>query len=156
MPSTARPSALPDGWIDRLFQRFSVLYGKHWNEMWADVPMADVKDAWDGELAGVTGEQIARALKQLGKFPPTLPEFSALCRPPAQPTAHRLFLPSPQIDQLARGAAPAYLAAEVEKLAQPQKDCKKWAKGILRDTEAGTYKVTIGIQMAKRALDLTA
>ena len=80
MPSTDLRNALPDAWIDRLFGRFASLYGKHWLDMWADVPMADVKDAWSTELAGMTGEQIGKALDHVGKFPPTCPEFVALCR----------------------------------------------------------------------------
>src|SRR5262245_56483180 len=91
--------ALPSPWVDRLFQRFATHYGKPWLDMWADIPLADVKDAWATELAGVTSEQIGAALKHLGKFPPTLPEFVALCKPPAARPEHRLLLPSPQVEQ---------------------------------------------------------
>jgi hypothetical protein len=93
LPSTELPNALPNAWIDRLFMRFSVLYGRHWAEMWAGIPIADVKAAWSSELAGVRAEQIAAALKGLGTFPPTLPEFLALCRQSTTPTTHRLLLP---------------------------------------------------------------
>ena len=101
--STVQPNVLPNAWIDRLFGRLAAMYGKHWLDLWADVPMADVKDAWQTELAGVTGDQLVAALKGLGKFPPTLPEFVALCKPPATPAAHRLLLrssagPRPPID----------------------------------------------------------
>ena len=110
-------TALPTAWINRLFQRFDVMYGKHWREMWADVPMADVMDAWSSALVGVKGEQIATALKACGTFPPTLPEFVALCKPPSTPPAHRLFLPSPQLDQSKR-EIPAAVKAELDATAK--------------------------------------
>ena len=115
-------TALPSAWIDRLFQRFSVMYGKHWADLWEGVPMADVKDAWRTELGGVTGEQIVAALKACGTFPPTLPEFVALCRPPSKPVAHRLFLPSPQVEAAMREKGiPSEVKAELDRLMQRMK-----------------------------------
>lgn len=70
-------------WIDRLFARLAALYGKHWLELWADVPMDDVKDAWRDALHGVTAGMIRSALEHCQRhntFPPTCPEFVSLCR----------------------------------------------------------------------------
>ncbi len=93
MPSTEQRNALPDTRIDRLFMRFSVLYGKHWADMWAGIPIDQVKAAWAHELARFSNEQLGAGLKAVGKFPPTLPEFVALCKPQSVPPAHRFLLP---------------------------------------------------------------
>jgi hypothetical protein len=76
-------SDFPKNWVELLFRRFSVMYGSKWTAMWADVPMADVLDAWQTDLDGVKPEQIKRALEHMkshNPFPPTLPEFLGICR----------------------------------------------------------------------------
>lgn len=153
MPSTELRNALPDAWVDKLFMRFSVLYGKHWADMWDGVPMADVKDAWASELAGVRAEQIAAALKQIGKFPPTLPEFVAFCKPPPVPAAHRLFLPAPKV---ARDAISPQVQVEIDRYLKrgQQRDPKDWARQILAEAERGEYRNLYGIECAKEALGL--
>lgn len=110
----ANPNELPSSWVAALFARFSAMYGKHWLDMWADVPIADVKDAWQSGLAGMSGDAIKRALAHCethNKFPPTLPEFAALCRE-FRPVPAGLALPAPrakmtneQRDMLARAKA---------------------------------------------------
>lgn len=113
----SQSTALPSAWVDRLFQRFSVMYGKHWADQWEGVPMADVKDAWRTELGGIRGEQLGKALQSCGKFPPTLPEFVALCRQAVTPPAQRLFLPSPQTDATRDAKViPPEVKAELERL----------------------------------------
>lgn len=101
---TARQSEsrdIPAAWVDRLFDRFAAMYGKHWFDLWSDVPMADVKNAWREDLAGVTGEQIRHGLehcKTHNKFPPTLPEFVGLCRQFRVDPAHLISLPAPRTE----------------------------------------------------------
>lgn len=99
--SPSQPAGIPAAWVDRLFERLAAFYGRHWLDLWADVPIADVKDAWQTELAGVTGDQIRKALAHLvanNKFPPTLPEFVALCQQYRAEPAHRLALPIPRTE----------------------------------------------------------
>lgn len=100
--SPANPSALteiPAAWIDKLFARFGGLYGKHWLDLWVGVPMADVKEAWSEALKYAGADQIRQALRYCqthNKFPPTAPEFAALCRD-FRPAASTLqALPSPR------------------------------------------------------------
>lgn len=153
MPSTARPSALPDAWIDRLFMRFAVLYGKHWLDMWAGIPMEQVKAAWASELASVPAERFGPALQAVGKFPPTLPEFVALCKPQPpipSPAYHRALLPSQ------KGAPPsAEVQREIDTLLAGwggRSDPKKWAREILAEAKAGRYRYAYGIECATEAL----
>lgn len=70
--------------IDQLFDRFSLLYGARMANMWEGLNPDRIKQAWRQELAEFDADIIVRAagmLKEKEKvFPPTLPEFAALCR----------------------------------------------------------------------------
>lgn len=98
-PSTEPPSALPSAWVDRLFDRFAAMYGKAWWDCWLEVPMADVKDCWRSGLARFSGADLKRGLERCAvecRFPPTLPEFAALCLPPAVPAKPSIYLSAPR------------------------------------------------------------
>lgn len=147
MTQLTAPS-LTDRLVDRLFERFSVMYGRHWAEMWADVPLADVRDAWAAELASFTGVQIGAALQRVGTFPPTLPEFVALCRPVPMIAAHRPYLPAPRSEPIDGAVRAEIVAGKLTK----KRDSKAWAHAILEEAAAGTYRLPIGIAFAKEAL----
>jgi len=65
--------------VDELFERFALRYGKHWLDMWVGLPLPEIKREWAAELSRFHRVQVEQAIAQCGKFPPTLPEFSALC-----------------------------------------------------------------------------
>ena len=65
--------------VDVLFARLASRYGRHWVDMWVGMPLDAVKAEWGATLAPVRGYQVEAALAACGKFPPTLPEFKALC-----------------------------------------------------------------------------
>lgn len=73
----AKASVLPTS-IDVLFASFYMRYGRQWLDMWPT--MTGVMETWAKELTGIHPKQMERALEHLGKFPPTLPEFKALCK----------------------------------------------------------------------------
>lgn len=75
---------LPDAWVERLFARLTAIYGARLADLWRGADLEEVKEVWAVELADLTGEEIARGLAACRdrKFPPTLPEFRELCRPP--------------------------------------------------------------------------
>jgi hypothetical protein len=82
--SPARPSVLPDAWIEKLFQKFEDFYGAKWAAQYGDFPRDRVKRTWAEELGGFADMPgaIAGAIsaQKSGPFPPTLPEFLSLCR----------------------------------------------------------------------------
>ena len=82
--SQARPSALPDAWIDRLFGHMAALYGSKFADLWGASDTASVKAMWAEKLAGFADSPgcIKAALSALDDrpLPPTLPEFLVLCR----------------------------------------------------------------------------
>ena len=148
------PNALPSAWIDRLFDRFAAMYGRHWFDLWADVPMADVKDAWRTDLAKVSGDQIRRALEHCRtqcKFPPTLPEFVSLCRAFVV-APDRLALPAP------RGEIPPDIAAGIGEArgTKDRRDPLHWAHEVLRLDAEGMYPSQYGVRLAREALGIVA
>lgn len=81
-PGDAKP--LPLEWIDRLFDKFKARYGTLFIDRFGGLPVEVVKEEWASELGGYTGAELTRGLDgcRALKFPPTLPEFMAMCRPP--------------------------------------------------------------------------
>lgn len=70
-------------WIERMFARFAAYYGARFHDMWGGQRLDDVLAIWADELADFTPEEVTRgvAAARQAKFPPTLPEFIAMCRP---------------------------------------------------------------------------
>lgn len=84
MTSPAKPNALPDEWIAKLFTRFSGMYGSKFADLWSGCDIAGVRAIWAEDLGGFSGDEIRRGIDacKTRTFPPTLPEFVSLCRPP--------------------------------------------------------------------------
>jgi hypothetical protein len=144
----ANQSALPDAWIDRLFVRFLNLYGRAWVDKWDGIPIDGVKQTWAEELAGCTGEQIRLALEHIGKhnkFPPSCPEFAALCRD-FRPSAQNVpYLPAPV------SRMPPNIAEQLQAFVAGKRsgDCRDWARKILANPKRYPW---ISKQFAEEAL----
>lgn len=81
----AKLSALPESWIDELFGHMGAYYGSLFADRWKDNNIAEVKRVWAESLANFSDNPkcFRAALKSMideCQFPPTLPEFVALCR----------------------------------------------------------------------------
>lgn len=87
--STSPQQPLPAAWIERLFERMAGLYGARFADAWRGTDPVRVKRIWSEELAGFSGEEIARGVQALKTrdWPPTLPEFLKLCRQPSDSRA---------------------------------------------------------------------
>lgn len=74
--------AIPLPWIERLIERFGIMYGAKFLDLWKNVDPAAMKRAWAEELSGFTAEELKRGLAicKTKPFPPTLPEFMNFCR----------------------------------------------------------------------------
>lgn len=82
MPNNQKnSSALPNAWIDWIFEEMVGMYGKRFVDMWGTTDQEAVREVWARRLAGLSGAQIARGMKLCERrpFPPTLPEFNNLC-----------------------------------------------------------------------------
>lgn len=75
---------MPEPWIEKLFQKFEDYYGAKWAAQYGAFPRERVKRTWAEALAGFTSipDALGQALEaqKNSPFPPTLPEFLALCR----------------------------------------------------------------------------
>lgn len=76
--------ALPSRWIDSLLTKFEVYYGDKFHRQWANVPRDAMRKQWAIDLGTLTREQLKVGVDDLKRleWPPTLPEFIALCCPP--------------------------------------------------------------------------
>lgn len=91
-PSTSTPAAstdwpaaaVPESWIDSLFTRMIGMYGSKFADLWRGTDLQSVRRLWASELFSLTREELKLGVAMLHTraFPPTLPEFMGLCRPP--------------------------------------------------------------------------
>jgi len=81
----SRYEPVPEHWVDKLFARFSVIYGHKWTSVYPNSEMISVaKREWARALGRVTGEQIQLGIEGLidsgEPWPPTIPEFITVCK----------------------------------------------------------------------------
>lgn len=89
--------------VERLFLRFSVLYGNKFADMWKGIDLHEVKKCWADELSSYSVQAIAAAVNGLTDkpWPPTLPEFLEMCdgvRPAPTIAAHLPYKPTGTVD----------------------------------------------------------
>jgi len=87
LASSTSTTALPEAWVERLFERMLLEYGKRFADQWAQADMDKLIAYWADELAGYSGNELKRGLDALSQrdWPPTLPEFKRMCRPRVDP-----------------------------------------------------------------------
>jgi hypothetical protein len=63
------------------------MYGQKFTDQWRGVDPTYLKSVWSEELASFSVDEIKRGLAacRTRPWPPTLPEFLSLCRPPIDP-----------------------------------------------------------------------
>jgi len=79
---------MPIAWVEKIFQKLILTYGRDFTGRWEGVPMEEVKADWAHELDGYQNNPsaIKYALQNLPMKPPTVYEFRAICqRGPAEP-----------------------------------------------------------------------
>lgn len=155
--SPANACALPEPWIEKLFQRFEDFYGSKWAAQYGDFPRERVKRTWAEELAGFRDmpKAFAAALQaqKANMFPPTLPEFLALCRNAAKAEN----MPSQAVVIDAPKADPVRVQKITEQAAQTFRNpeindyhaCWKWAR---KKWLSGDYLYPIQIANASSVL----
>lgn len=79
--------ALPAKWIAHLMMKMQAMYGAKFTQQWQGIDPGILQNEWAEQLAGFTGDELAAGLAACRErpFPPTLPEFMVLCRPPIRP-----------------------------------------------------------------------
>lgn len=145
--------SLPMPWIDKIFLKLTLTFGRDFLGRWEGIPIEDVKADWAHELRGLqqNPHAIAYGLEHcLGGKAPTVQEFKAIC---ARRPDSALALPAPPAD-------PERVAAEMAKLAPARQpaliDHKAWAKRLKTRHEAGEKINMNQIRCYREALGLAA
>jgi hypothetical protein len=73
---------MPIPWVEKIFQKLILTYGRDFTGRWEGVPMEEVKADWAHELDGYQNNPsaIKYALQNLPAKPPTVYEFRAICQ----------------------------------------------------------------------------
>ena len=145
--------SLPTKWVEALFAKLTLAYGRDFLGRWEGLDVMDVKTDWGHELAGFERhpEAIAYALANLPQKAPTVMEFRAICRKAPQPEVPRLEQPA---------ADPERVAAELAKLGHIRKnrgaevDRKDWARALIARHASGEKLRPIALQFARDALGI--
>jgi hypothetical protein len=143
--------SLPIDWVEKIFTKLTLIYGRDFVGRWDGLKLSDVKTDWAHELQGFRNypEAIGYALQNMPtNKPPTVLEFKAIARK----------APMPEMKQLPEPKADAQrVAAELVKLSNIRKearaiDHKAWARRILERAEKGEKVRPICIRFAREAL----
>ena len=128
------------------------VYGTRWTSAYGDNPDAGAGPTWAKGLAGVEPRQLAAGLSasiaSADPWPPTLPEFVALCRQAPRPEPKKL--PAPTIDEQTKAKRAEEMATGAFAMRPPG---KWWARRIL---DSPSSYPAYSVAMAKQALDVPA
>lgn len=149
--------SLPAKWVEALFTKLTLAYGRDFLARWEGLDICDVKTDWGHELAGFVNhpEAIAYALANLPPKAPTVLEFRALCRRAPVKDAPRLESPA---------ANPERVRAELAKLGDIRAVATKrvggrgraWARPIIERAERGERVSPTVLRMARQAEGMAA
>ena len=144
--------SLPLPWVERIFEKLTLVYGRTFLDRWAGLDIEAVKADWAHELDGLERkpEAIAYALKNLpAERPPTVLEFRAITY--KRPADAAVVIEAPQ-------ASPETVAANLLAMAPVRKtplpDMKDWARRIVARAEQGDKIRPYSLQLARGALRL--
>lgn len=82
--SLSHSTTPPEKLVTRLIEVMSAFYGSKFTDQWRGTDPTVMATVWRQHLAGYTKAELAHGVEQCKtlKWPPTLPEFLMLCRPP--------------------------------------------------------------------------
>jgi hypothetical protein len=144
--------SLPHLWIDKIFMKLTVVYGRDFIGRWEGINLADVKTDWAHELSGFEQhpESIAYALQNLvpGK-PPTVLEFRAIARKAPLPEHKALPVPAVSNDRMCDHLK---RLAEVRQKAKEAPGSKDWARAIMGRYDAGENVRPVALRFAREAM----
>lgn len=137
--------SLPMPWVEKIFAKLTLTYGRDFLSRWEGQNIAAVMADWAHELAGY--QQALNAIKHALSIlpadkPPTVIEFKHLCRSVPRPAAPLLSSPKPD---------PARVAQIVGGFTRPApRDPKQWAYDLQARIASG-YQATLAQQLAIEA-----
>lgn len=149
--------AFHHGLIDRLFARFSAMYGNKFFDMWANSNFDEVKKCWADELRIFSVDQVKAAIDGLksNNFPPTLPEFLQLCAASKAKATVTYIKAVPRLqskDQPGDWHAAKARCMELAKQFSHKQPSNDWANRILQRVDAGENIPADSMRMAMEAM----
>lgn len=144
--------SLPLPWVDRIFDKLTLVYGQSFLRRWADIDLNAVKSDWAHELAGFEHhpKAIAWALQNLPTDkPPTVLDFKFIARRAPPEELPRLEAPKADPERVAAELAKLVPIVEKPKLG----DGRGWARDIVGRYEGGAKIAPATLRMARQALE---
>ena len=127
---------MPRSWTESLLKKMTALYGERFLNQWRNVEPEDMIGTWSDALGPYCdigqdgqGQRIKWALDQLAAnnpYPPTLPEFVALCRQAPRPQVKALPEPTVSDEQAAENLRE--IDGMARKMAGERRDFIAWAR----------------------------
>lgn len=145
--------SLPAAWVDRIFDKLTITYGRDFLSRWEGLDLKTVKSDWGNELSGLFRQpsSIAWAIDHLPERPPTVIDFRRLANT----------MPTPNAPQIAYEPASMELVSELVKKIAPamekndNRNSLDWARRVIARNENGSYRATrAALLMARDALGL--
>lgn len=147
---TSRPP--PRSVIEQVLAAMLYTFGKRYTDMWGATESKALAGFWAQQMAGYSDAEIKRGVAALSdrEWPPTLPEFKRMCRPPIDPQA-AYFEAVEGVQARERGergnwSHPAIYWAAVKVGAFDLKNCgyaqiaKRWETALQAILDAGSYE----------------
>jgi hypothetical protein len=145
--------SLPLPWVDKIFEKLTLVYGQAFLARWRDLDLDAVKHDWAHELAGFEAHPaaIAHALQSLPPDkPPTVLQFRDLAR--RAPLSELPRLESPPADAQRVAAELAKLATARTTAAPQSADPRAWARRICERHQRGERLNRTVLRMAQQAI----
>lgn len=117
---------MPITWVESIFQRLAVRYGREFTSKWDGLNPDDVKADWAIALSGFTEkpDDVAYALNNLPDRAPNVQEFIAICRrAPNKAAPKQIEGPAPDKQRILETAR-----SIAKDSRDPNKDPHEWAK----------------------------
>jgi len=145
--------SLPEPWIEKIFHKFSVTYGRAWLSMWDGIDIDDVKVDWAQELSGFqqNPNAIGYGLENLPVAkPPTVLEFRAICQ---RGTSRQVEQP-PLLPYTGPAVDPRSVQEAIDRarLSKPKRDPKQWAYDLAEKDRLNPKSVTPTVRAMYRAV----
>jgi hypothetical protein len=144
--------SLPAAWVDRIFEKLTLVYGRDFIGRWEGTDLNAVKSDWGHELSGYERfpQDIAWALQHLPERAPSVIEFRRIARGAPEAKA-----PEIEYSPAGRERIDAELAkVNIAKPVPGGKDYRAWAKAIVARHAAGDSITRTQLGMANEALRL--
>lgn len=145
--------SLPVNWVEKIFDRLSMIYGREFMTQWHGMDMLEVKRTWAEELAGFIDRPdcIDYALRNLptDRAPSAL-KFREICRRAPPPSVLRIEHSVQKTADSDELAAKALAATSVNK-----KDPKAWAKKLRAREKSGEPLSLIQREFWRIALEVS-